>query len=463
MGAGPGGYVAAIRARQLGRRVTIVESGEWGGVCLNVGCIPSKVLLNNAALTRTFATEREALGIRVSGEVTFDYGAAFKRSRDVVAGRVRGLEYLFRKNGIDRVEGWGELVDSHTLSVRRKGQPDTTLTFENLILATGAVPRLLPGTRVGPRMLTYREAILAPELPRSVVIIGGGPIGVEFAYIYASYGVQVTIIEALNHLLPTEDGEVAVELERAYKRLGVRVHVGARVSHIEQGEEGVRVVAMPSQAKDGGSGGEIVVDADVVVQALGFRPRTEGYGLERLDINLTPAGGIAVDSNFRTSVPHVFAIGDVTGQAMLAHAAEAMGFAAAEALAGGHPHPVAIETIPRAVYGVPQVAAFGLTAEQAAARGLSARVFKFPLVANGKAQAMGHPLGFVKLVGDENGRLLGAHLVGPDVTELLPELTLAQAAELSVEEIAHNIHAHPTLSESVKDAALGLAGTSINL
>ncbi len=452
LGAGPGGYVAAIRAAQLGRRTAIVEQRYWGGVCLNVGCIPSKALLRNAELAHIFTHEAKTFGIEVEGQVRFDYGAAFQRSRKVADGRAKGVRYLMRKNGITEFEGHGEFLDARTLRVG--GQ---TITFEHCVIATGATPKLLPGTELSDRVVTYEQQIMRDRLPSSIVIAGAGAIGVEFAYVLRGYGVEVTIVEFLDRVVPLEDEAVSAELARRYRRLGVQLLTSTRVEAIEESAVGVRVTV----SRDGE---RQVLAADVVLQAMGFAPRVAGYGLEKTGVRLTERGAIDVDGRCRTSVPHIFAIGDVTAKLMLAHAAEAMGIVAAETIAGAETMELDYRMIPRATFCQPQIASFGYTEAQARVEGFDVRVATFPFTANGKAHGLGDPAGFVKLLSDgRHGELLGGHLIGPDVTELLPELTLAQQWDLTVHEVARNVHAHPTLSEAVKEAVHGLAGHMINL
>jgi dihydrolipoamide dehydrogenase len=458
LGAGPGGYTAAVRAAQLGRRTAIVEGRFWGGVCLNVGCIPSKALLRNAELAYLFTQEAKTFGIRVVGELTFDYGAAYTRSRKVADGRAKGVQYLMRKNGITQYDGWGSFTDPHTLLVRQGDGTEATVTFDHCVVATGASTRLLPGTAVSDRVVTYEEQILSDALPSSIVIAGAGAIGVEFGYVLRNYGVKVTIVEFLDRLVPLEDEEVSAELARRYRRLGIDILTSTRVQAIEETGDRVRVTVSR------GDGREQTIEADKVLQAIGFQPRVAGYGLENTGVRLTDRAAIDVDGRCRTSVPHIFAIGDVTAKLMLAHAAESMGIVAAETIAGAETMELDYLMIPRATYCQPQIASFGLTEAQARERGHDVRVAKFPFSANGKAHGLGDTAGFVKLLSDGRyGELIGAHLIGPDVTELLPELTLAQQWDLTVHEVARNVHAHPTLGEAVKEAIHGLAGHMINM
>ncbi|TDD67871.1 dihydrolipoyl dehydrogenase [Jiangella aurantiaca] len=457
LGAGPGGYTAAVRAAQLGKSVAVVESKYWGGVCLNVGCIPSKALLRNAELAHIVKNEADTFGLVFEGEVKADYSKAYERSRTVADGRVKGVHYLMKKNKITEFDGWGTFTDANTLDVRLNDGGNETVTFEHCIIAAGATTRLLPGTQLSERVVTYEEQILESELPQSVIIAGAGAIGVEFGYVMANYGVQVTIVEFLERILPLEDPEVSKELARQYKKLGVDVRTSTRVDSIDDSGDKVRVTVTSGDNQE-------VLEADKVLQAIGFAPRVDGYGLDKTGVRLNERGAIEVDEYLRTNVPSVYAIGDVTGKLLLAHAAEAMAIVAAETIAGAETMPVNYDMIPRATYCQPQVASFGYTEEQARKLGHEVKVSKFPFMANGKAHGLGDPVGFVKIVADAaHNELLGAHLIGPDVTELLPELTLAQLWDLTADEVGRNIHAHPTLSEAVKEAVHGISGHVINM
>jgi dihydrolipoyl dehydrogenase len=459
LGAGPGGYVAAIRAAQLGLQVAIVEEKYWGGVCLNVGCIPSKALLRNAELAYIMTREAKTFGI--SGEVSFDYGVAFDRSRIVADGRVKGVHFLMRKNKITEFDGRGTFRNAHSLDVALSDGGTETITFNNAIIATGAETKLLPGTSLSERVVTYEEQILTRELPESVIIAGAGAIGVEFAYVLANYGVRVTIVEFLERLLPLEDADVSKELAKRYRKLGVDVLTSTRVESIEDGADGVTVTVT---GKDGASK---QLRADKVLQAIGFSPRVKGYGLENTGVEVTERGAIRIDDRMRTTVPHLYAIGDVTAKLMLAHVGEAQGVVAAETIAGAETQELEYVMMPRATFCQPQVASFGYTEEEArllaTERGWKVKVAQFPFTANGKAQGIADPTGFVKLISDDtHGELLGGHLIGPDVTELLPELTLAQRWDLTAHELARNVHAHPTLSEGLQEAIHGLTHGMIN-
>jgi dihydrolipoamide dehydrogenase len=455
VGAGPGGYVAAIRAAQLGLNTAVVEPKYWGGVCLNVGCIPSKSLLRNAELAHIITKEAKTFGI--SGELTMDYGVAFDRSRKVADGRVAGVHYLMKKNKIAEIHGRGTFTDANTLSVELNDGGSETVTFDNVIIATGSSTQLVPGTSLSENVVTYEELILSRELPGSIVIAGAGAIGMEFGYVMANFGVDVTIVEFLPRALPNEDAEVSKEIERQFKKLGVKVLTGTKVEGIK--DDGSQVTVTVS--KDGNSSD---LKADKVLQAIGFRPNVEGYGLDALGVKLTDRRAIAIDGRMRTNVPHVYAIGDVTGLLQLAHVAEAQGVVAAETIAGAETLELGdYRMMPRATFCQPQVASFGLTEQQARDEGYDVKVAKFPFTANAKAHGLGDPSGFVKLIADgKYGELLGGHLIGPDVSELLPELTLAQKWDLTVNELTRNVHTHPTLSEALQECFHGLAGHMIN-
>ena len=456
LGAGPGGYVAAIRASQLGLKAAVVESKYWGGVCLNVGCIPSKALLRNAELSHVITHEKDKFGIE--GDATMSFGPTHARSRSVSAGIVKGVHFLMKKNKITEIDGWGTLTSPTSMDVALNSGEKQSITFDKLIIATGATTRLIPGTSLSERVVTYEEQILTDQLPGSIVIAGSGAIGVEFAYVMKNFGVDVTIVEFLDRMVPTEDAEVSKELLKHYKKLGVTVMLSTKVESIDDSGEKVKVTVSPA------AGGESkVIETDKVMQAIGFAPRLEGYGLEALGV-ATERGAVVIDDHCRTNVDGVYAIGDVTGKLMLAHTAEAQGVVAAETMAGVDTMPVEYDFIPRATFCQPQIASFGYTEAQAKEKGFDVKVAKFPFSANGKAMGLGDTAGFVKVVADaKHNEIIGAHLIGPDVTELLPALTLAQKWDLTADEVARNVFAHPTLSEAVKEAVEGLAGHMINL
>ncbi|HET6626617.1 MAG TPA: dihydrolipoyl dehydrogenase [Nocardioidaceae bacterium] len=455
LGAGPGGYVAAIRASQLGLSAAVVEHKYWGGVCLNVGCIPSKALLRNAELAHILNHEKDKFGI--TGDASMDYKPTHARSRTVSDGIVKGVHYLMKKNKITEINGWGTLTGAKSMDVQADDGSTQQLTFDNLIIATGATTRLIPGTELSARVVTYEEQILDDTLPGSIVIAGSGAIGVEFAYVMKNFGVDVTIVEFLDRMVPTEDPEVSKELLKHYKKLGVNVLLSTKVESIDDSGDKVTVTVSKN-------GEQQVIETDKVLQAIGFAPRLDGYGLDVAGVSTTDRGAIAIDEVGRTNVDGVYAIGDVTGKLMLAHTAEAMGIVAAETIAGAETMPVDFDMIPRATYCQPQIASFGYSEEQAREKGYDVKTAKFPFSANGKAQGLGEAVGFVKIVADAKyNEIVGAHLIGPDVTELLPALTLAQKWDLTADEVARNVFAHPTLTEAVKEAVEGIAGHMINL
>lgn len=461
LGAGPGGYVAAIRAAQLGLNTAIVEPKYWGGVCLNVGCIPSKALLRNAELAHIFTKEAKQFGI--SGEASFDFGAAFDRSRKVADGRVAGVHFLMKKNKITEIHGYGKFTGANSIEVEPSGDgPEdgpVKLEFDHAIIATGSSTRLVPGTSLSDNVVTYEKQILTRELPGSIIIAGAGAIGMEFGYVLKNYGVDVTIVEFLPRALPNEDAEVSKEIEKQFKKLGVKIRTGTKVESIR--DEGADGSVLVTVSKDGKSE---ELKADKVLQAIGFAPNVEGFGLDKAGVELTDRKAIGIDDYMRTNVPHIYAIGDVTAKLQLAHVAEAMGVVAAETIAGAETLAFGdYRMLPRATFCQPQVASFGLTEEQARDEGYDVKVAKFPFTANGKAHGLGDPSGFVKLVADAKyGELLGGHLIGHDVSELLPELTLAQKWDLTVNELARNVHTHPTMSEAMQECFHGLAGHMIN-
>ncbi|HSM57617.1 MAG TPA: dihydrolipoyl dehydrogenase [Candidatus Sulfomarinibacteraceae bacterium] len=457
LGAGPAGYVAAIRAAQLGLKTAIVEKEALGGVCLNVGCIPSKALLKNAEVAHTLQHRGKEFGFSFEN-LDLDYAAAFTRSRQVSERLVKGVGFLMRKNEIDVFEGAGSLTGRNSLQVALNDGGEETLNFDNLILATGARPRMIPGVEVdGEKIVTYLEAIMSDDVPEKAVIIGAGPIGMEFAYVWANYGTDVTIVEMMSHLLPNEDPEVSQVVEKAYRKLGITYHTDSMVESVETTDDGVKV-----SIKDGED-----LEVDQVLVAIGFQPNVDSIGLNGdLELETNEWGGIAVDEGMRTSVPNIYAVGDLVApeNLMLAHIGSAMGLVAAETIAE-HPT-ISLEylMLPRCTYCQPQVASFGYTEEQAQEEGYEINVGKFPFQPNGKALGLGERDGFIKIVADARyGEILGAHMVGPDVTELLPELTLARMNELTAEEIARNVHAHPTLSEVIMEAAHGVEGDPIHI
>lgn len=456
LGAGPGGYVAAIRASQLGLKAAVVEKKYWGGVCLNVGCIPSKALLKNAELAHTLNHEKKTFGIE--GDATMSFGPTHARSRKVSENIVKGVHFLMKKNKITEVDGWGTITSPTSMSVAKNDGSTEALTFDNLIIATGATTRMLPGVEVSKNVVTYEEQIMDSELPSSIVIAGSGAIGVEFAYVMKNFGVDVTIVEFADRMVPTEDADISKELRKQYKKLGVKVMLSTKVDGVKDLGDRVEVSVSPAAG-----GATETLTADKFMSAIGFVPRLEGYGLDAIGVATTDRGAIAVDEYCRTNVPGVYAIGDVTAKMMLAHVAESMGIVAAETMAGAETMPINYDMIPRATYCHPQIGSFGYSEAQAKDKGYDVKCASFPFTANGKAQGLGEATGFVKVVVDAStNEFLGAHMIGPSVTELLPALTLAQQWDLRADEVGRNVFAHPTLSEAVKEAVHGALGHMIN-
>lgn len=457
LGAGPGGYVAAIRSSQLGLKTAIIDKEWMGGVCLNVGCIPSKSLLKNADVAYTLRNGAKEFGFSFDN-LKLDYSVAVKRSRQVSNRLTKGVGFLMKKNNIDVIMGAGRLVAKNKISVTIEDGSTQEVEAKNIIVATGAYSSRIPGVEIdGEKILTYKEAILQTKQPQSVVIIGAGAIGVEFATIWNGYGTEVTIVEMLPRLVPLEDEEIGTELEKAFKKAGIKSLTGHRVEKVETTETGVKVTV----SKDGS---EKVLEAEQALIAIGFKPNTADIGLKEVGVNLDKRGFIEIDEHMATNISGIWAIGDVTGKLLLAHVASAQGIVCAENIAGVESVKLDYRMMPRATYCHPQVASFGLTEEQAKEEGYEVKVGRFPFQANGKSLGLGESAGFIKIVTDvKYGEILGAHLIGPEVSELLPELTLAQSMELTAEEIARNVHAHPTLSEVIMEAAHGIVGETIHI
>ena len=457
LGAGPGGYVAAVRSAQLGLSTAIIEEKYWGGVCLNVGCIPSKALLKNAEIAHTLKHKAEFFGI--SGEFSLDFGVAWDRSREVADGRVKGIHYLMKKNKVTEYEGRGSFTGPKALTVTKSDGQTEEVTFDNVIIATGSTVRLLPGVTLSENVVTYEEQILSRELPTSIVIVGAGAIGMEFAYVLSNYGVKVTIVEFLDRALPNEDADVSKEIARQYKNYGIDILTSTKVETVV--DSGDKVTVTYTDNKSGAQGS---IEADKVLMSIGFAPRIDGFGLENTGVTVSDRGAIEIDDHMRTNVEGIYAIGDVTAKLQLAHVAEAQGVVAAETIGGAETMTLGdYKMMPRATFCSPQVASFGYTEAQYKETGREYKGATFPFMANGKAHGLGEPVGFVKLIADaEHLELVGGHLIGPDVSELLPELTLAQKWDLTALELARNVHTHPTLSEALQEAFHGLAGHMIN-
>ena len=451
VGSGPGGYVAAIRAAQLGRRVALVERAEPGGVCLNWGCIPTKALLKSAQVYN-YCTAAAHYGVSLVGEVKPDLAAIVARSRGVAETMSKGIGFLLKKNGIDLISGFGRLTAPGRLDVE-----GTQYEADHIILATGARPREMPFMPVdGKHVINSRQALALAELPQSMIVVGSGAIGSEFAWFYATLGVRVTLVEYLPRLMPLEDEEVSKTMERAFRKLRAAVLTSTTVKEVKTNAEGLCEVLIE------GKKGPETLTADVVLSAVGIQSNIEGIGLEELGVAVE-RDKIAVDPYYRTNVPGLYAIGDIVPGPALAHVASAEGICCVEAICGLDPAPVDYATVPSCIFTQPEVASVGMTEQQAREQGIAYKTGRFPFTASGKATAAGDRDGFVKLLFDEEERLLGAHLVGASVTEMLAEPTLAKKLGASAEEIARTIHAHPTMNEGVMEAAEAALGKAIHL
>ncbi len=465
VGGGPGGYVAAIRASQLGLKTAIVERENLGGVCVNWGCIPKKALLKNAEVLDILQHAAD-YGFTFDN-LQVDFSSAVKRSLTIVERQTKGVGFLMRKNKIEVIDGHGVFTDAHTLEVGPSDfKPEAktrTVTAKNFIVATGARARDLPGATVdGKRIMQYRHAIRLQEQPKSIIIVGAGPIGMELGDFYHTYGAEVTIVEMLDQILPLEDSEVAAVVHKAFTKRGFKLHTGARTEAFDVTDSGVTVTV-----KNVKSGESQKLQAERVLISIGISPNTEKVGLDQAGVKLDKRGFIEIDANMRTNVENIYAIGDCTGKLALAHVASAQGLVAAETIGGADTLPIPAEKyifMPRCTYCKPEVASLGMTEAQAKEAGYTTKVGKFPFMPNGKAQAMNVKEGFVKIIIDAKyGEILGAHLVGPEVTELLPELSLAQFMEITPAEIARTVHSHPTLSEVIMEAAHAVEGHAIHI
>ncbi len=458
LGGGPGGYVAAIRAAQLGLKTACVEAENLGGVCLNWGCIPSKALIANAQLVFNIRNHAKDFGLSFD-RFEADYGVAVQRSRKIVQRLVRGVGGLFKKYGVTHIQGYGKLADANTIDV-----DGTRYSAKNIIIATGATWNQLKDVRAEgdldeERIVSYRHAIVQEETPGTVVVIGAGAIGAEFSYVYNSYGADVTIVEYLPHLLPLEDEEVSIELEKQYKKQGINLKLSTAVKRVERKGDKVYITVTPAQG-----GNEETLEADRVLVAIGFKPNSDNIGLETVGIATTKRGHIEIDGAMRTNIPNIYAIGDVSNNTLaLAHVASHQGVIAAETIAGHEHPPLEYKMMPRATYCNPQVASMGYTEKELQEQGIPYNVGRFPLAANGKAMGLNEAVGFVKILAHKTyGEILGAHLIGPEVTELISEFTLARELESTPTEIFRAVHPHPTLAESIAEAAMDVEGQTLN-
>jgi dihydrolipoamide dehydrogenase len=454
VGTGPGGYVSAIRCAQLGLTVATVEDDRPGGVCLNWGCIPTKALLRNAEVVGLFHRAEE-FGITLKG-FEADYAQAIQRSRKVADRMAKGVEFLFRKNKIALFPGTGSLKSRTAVEVKGKDGVQT-LEGKAVILATGSEPKSLPGVTIDEKtVISSNGAVRSEAKPRSLIVIGAGAVGMEFADVYAAYGVEVTVLEALPRVLPIEDEEVSAQIGRLFARRGITVRTGVKVGSVGAAKAGVTVEVETEGRKE-------ALSADLVLMAVGRAARTKGLGLEALGIALE-RGFVKVSPTMETSVKGIYAIGDMAGRQMLAHKAMAEGVVAAEAIAGRSPRPVDYGNVPSCTYCRPQVASIGQTEAQARGNGREVTIGRFPFTANGKAVALGETEGFLKVVADKTtGELLGVHIVGAEATELIHEFAVGRTLEATLEEIIHTIHAHPTLSEAALEATLAALGQAIHI
>lgn len=457
IGAGPAGYVGAIRASQLGLKTAIIDKQWLGGVCLNIGCIPSKALLKNADVVHTLRERGKEFGFSLDN-LKIDYSVAVKRSRKVSNRLVKGVGFLMKKNKIDVHMGAAKFTAPDTVEVTDSDGEAQPHQGKNIVIATGASAAVPPDWEVdGKQILTYNEAILQENLPKSVIVIGSGAIGVEFATIWNSYGVDVTIVEMLPDIVPLEEEEVSTELAKAFKKQGIKVLTNHKVTSLVAKDGAVEV-----QVETDGETKEL--EAEQALIAIGVKPNSASLGLEEVGVKLTDNGMVEIDERMATNIPGIWAIGDVTGKLMLAHVGSAQGIVCAENIAGEDTIVLDYEMLPKVTFSQPQVASFGMSEATAEERGYEIKVGRYPFQANGKALGLGESAGWVKIITDAKyGEILGAHMIGPEVTELLPELTLAQMMEITTAEIAQNVHAHPTLSEVLMEAAHGAEGHSINI
>ncbi len=446
IGSGPGGYVAAIRASQLGMKVGVVERESIGGICLNWGCIPAKALLKSGQVFE-YLKHASDYGITVEGEAKPDMNKIVERSRSVAEGMSKGVQFLFRKNKIDVINGTGKLVAANEVEVTAADGGKQKYTASNIILATGARSKELPNLKKdGKKIFGYRKAMTLDKIPESMVVVGSGAIGSEFAWFYNTMGTKVTLVEFLPNVVPLEDVEVSKQLERSFKKAKMKVMVNSSVESVDTSGDKCKVKINTKK-------GLVEVEADVVLSAVGITPNLEGIGLEELGIELE-MGKVKVDDYYRTNIQGVYAIGDIVHGQALAHVASAEGIICVEKIAGEKPQPLDYENIPGCTYCSPEVASVGLTENQAKEKGYEIKVGKFPFTASGKASAAGHKDGFVKVIFDAKyGELLGGHMIGANVTEMIAEIVLARKLETTAYEIIKSVHPHPTMSEAIMEAA----------
>ena len=455
IGSGPGGYVAAIRASQLGLKVGVVEKAELGGICLNWGCIPTKALLKSANVFEYFKHAKD-YGIEVK-DFKADVGGMVKRSRDVAGSMSKGIQFLFKKNKIDHIAGVAKLKKGQKVEVTDAAGKKTDYDAKHIIVATGGRSRELPNLKIdGKKIIGYREAMVLQEQPKKLLVVGSGAIGVEFAYFYHTIGTEVTIVEFLPRIVPVEDEEVSKALDRAFKKAGMKIHTSSEVTKVDTSGKGcVATVKTPD--------GEVKMEADIVLSAVGISTNLEGIGLEDVGVK-TDKGKVVVDDFYKTNVPGVYAIGDIVKGPALAHVASAEGIICVEKIAGKNPQPLNYNNLPGCTYCSPEIASVGFTEEAAKKAGYEIKVGKFPFTASGKAKAGGNADGFVKLIFDAKyGEMLGAHFIGANVTEMIAEVVVARNLETTGHEIIKSVHPHPTMSEAIMEAAAAAYGEVIHI
>ncbi len=455
IGSGPGGYVAAIRASQLGLKTAVVEKAELGGICLNWGCIPTKALLKSAQVFE-YIKHASDYGIQVK-EASADFGAVIKRSRDVASGMSKGIQFLFKKNKIDIINGFGKLKAKNKVEVSDDKDGKTVYEAKHIILATGGRSRELPNLKIdNEKVIGYRKAMVLDKKPESMVIVGSGAIGVEFAYFYAAMGTKVTIVEYMPNIVPVEDEDVSKQLEKEYKKLGVSIMTKSSVESVDTKGSKAKVKVKTEK-------GEETIECDIVLSAVGIQTNLEGIGLEDVGV-ATDKGKVIVDDFYRTNIPGVYAIGDIVHGPALAHVASAEGIICVEKIAGENPEPLDYGNIPGCTYCTPEIASVGLTEKQAKEKGYEIKVGKFPFSASGKASAAGAKEGFVKVIFDAKyGEFLGAHMIGANVTEMIAEVVVARKLETTGHEIIKAVHPHPTMSEAIMEATAAAYGEVIHL
>lgn len=457
IGSGPGGYVTAIRASQLGRKTAIVEKAELGGVCLNWGCIPTKALLKSAQVFE-YLNHASDYGITIQGKANADFSAIIKRSRDVAAGMSKGVQFLMKKNKIDIIQGTGKLTKDKKVEVTGADGKKTTYDAPHIVLATGARSRELPNLpQDGKKIIGYRQALTLDKQPASMVVVGSGAIGSEFAYFYNAIGTKVTLVEYLDNIVPLEDEEVSKQLATSFKKAGIDVMTGSEVTSVDTSGTKVKVTIKSKKGK------EEQIEADIVLSAVGITPNIENIGLEEAGV-VVEKGRVKVDEFYCTSVPGIYAIGDIVPGQALAHVASAEGIICVEKIAGHNPEPLNYNNIPGCTYTSPEVASVGYTEKAAKEAGYELKIGKFPYSASGKASAAGQKDGFIKLIFDAKyGELLGAHMIGANVTEMIAEIVVARKLETTGHEILKAVHPHPTMSEAIMEAAAAAYGEVIHL